>query len=592
MPKNRAFPVEFQVRAGKIPKIVGRIPYNSRSEFMGFFEILRPGCFTRAIKKAKKILSLWNHDSSKPLANSANGSLVLKDSPTALYVEIKPDPTISWAADAIKAVRRGDLGGLSFGFSLPADGSGVEYNGDVREITEVDKLFEVSPCVFPSYSESSVALRNNKTRKRGKKMSKYSLAEIRRITKEMESAEGADLIDLGAEYDEIAPVVIPDSPAFADVGLRGLQAYLGQSAGDQYRTPVDRQDTRGGPFKSFGEQLVAIRNAGSPGGQTDPRLFQVRAASGLSEGSPSDGGFLLQDNFSTEILQTAWNDNEILKRIRLFHLSGNANGIKIPGVDETSRANGSRNGGIQSYWTGEAGEFTATKPKFRLINLQCNKLTGLCYATDELMEDANALGNFIKQAFLAEIDFKIADAIINGSGAGMPLGVLASDACVTISPESGQSSESVIFENISKMWTRLFASSRKDAVWLISQTVENQLHQLSIAVGTGGVACYLPAGGLSVGGYNTLFGRPVIPVSQMPVLGTKGDILLGNFKNGYIGCDRGAPQTDMSIHIRFEFGENCYRFQYRFDGQPVLQSPVTPFVGTDTNAHFCVISDR
>ena len=225
MPKNRDFPVEFQVRAGKIPKIVGRIPYNSRSEFMGFFEILRPGCFTRAIKKAKKILSLWNHDSSKPLANSANGSLVLKDSPTALYVEIKPDPTISWAADAIKAVRRGDLGGLSFGFSLPADGSGVEYNGDVREITEVDKLFEVSPCVFPSYSESSVALRNNKTRKRGKKMSKYSLAEIRRITKEMESAEGADLIDLGAEYDEIAPVVLPDSPLFSEVGYRGITAF-------------------------------------------------------------------------------------------------------------------------------------------------------------------------------------------------------------------------------------------------------------------------------------------------------------------------------------------------------------------------------
>ena len=41
-------------------------------------------------------------------------------------------------------------------------------------------------------------------------------------------------------------------------------------------------------FNSFGEQLSAVMNAGRPGGNVDPRLFN--AATGLNETVPSDGG--------------------------------------------------------------------------------------------------------------------------------------------------------------------------------------------------------------------------------------------------------------------------------------------------------------
>jgi HK97 family phage major capsid protein len=54
------------------------------------------------------------------------------------------------------------------------------------------------------------------------------------------------------------------------------------------------EDTRN--FASFGEQMVAVYRSACPGGKMDTRL-SARAATGLNETNPSDGGFLLQQDF-------------------------------------------------------------------------------------------------------------------------------------------------------------------------------------------------------------------------------------------------------------------------------------------------------
>lgn len=591
MPIFRSYPTDLRIRAGKTPKIVGQIPYDSESNDLGFIEVLKPGCFSRALNDNPKILSLWNHDSSKPLANTKNGSMVLTDTAKALFVEITPDPSISWAADAIKAVKRGDIGGLSFGFTVKPEG--ITYNHGKREVHDVEKLFEVSPVAFPAYPETTVAVRNRNI-KRGKKMN-YSMEEIQRITNEMKAASGSELIDLGEQYDQVAPVVIPDTPLFSAVGYRGIEAFLSRSKGRPDKTYIDsRISTTGArPFSSFGEQLRSIIAAGDPNQKTDDRLFQIRAATGLNEGTPSDGGFLVQSNFSSDILSNVWNNNEILKRVKKYPLGDRANGLKIPGVDETSRVDGSRSGGVQAYWLAEAGEITASKPTFRMIELQLNKLVALCYLTGELMEDVNALEAYVNAALQAELDFKLTDAIINGSGAGQPLGIKNAGSMVTVSKESGQSADTIVYENVLKMWARLLPGSRKNAIWCINQNCETQLNQMSIALGTAGTPVYLPAGGASVAPYGTLFGRPVIPIEQAASLGDLGDIMLCDFTGGYVAIDR-AARFDTSIHLRFLYDEEILRAIVRFDGQPVLASAITPFASgaTDTLSHFVQLEAR
>ena len=97
-------------------------------------------------------------------------------------------------------------------------------------------------------------------------------------------------------------------------------------------------------FRSFGEQLVAIRKAAFNPGGMDVRL---RAPLGLGETDPSAGGFPVQVDFAQSVLTRIYDMGEIVQRVFKVSISTNANGIKIPGVDETSRATGSRWGGVQ-----------------------------------------------------------------------------------------------------------------------------------------------------------------------------------------------------------------------------------------------------
>jgi len=345
-------------------------------------------------------------------------------------------------------------------------------------------------------------------------------------------------------------------------------------------------------FNSFGEQMAAVMHAGSPGGMVDPRL-RIKAATGLGESVSSDGGFLVQQDFSTELLKEVFETGVLSSKCRRITISGNSNGIKIPGVDETSRAS-TRSGGIVAYWKDEAALKVATNPKFRMIELNLKKLIGLCYATDELLGDATALEGFIKQAFIAEFGFQIDDAIINGTGAGQPLGVLNSAALVSVAKEAGQAKETVIAQNVINMYSRLFATSRPNAVWLINQNIEPQLFTMSIAVGTGGIPIYMPAGGLSGQPYGTLLGRPVIAIEQAATLGTVGDILFGDFGNGYILAEKGGVQTDMSIHVQFLYDESVFRFVLRVDGQPVRASALIPYKGgaAYNQNHFIALATR
>jgi HK97 family phage major capsid protein len=345
-------------------------------------------------------------------------------------------------------------------------------------------------------------------------------------------------------------------------------------------------------FNSFGEQMSAIMRAGLPGGNVDPRLFN--AASGANETVPSDGGFLVQTDFSSEILKQVFETSIIANRVRRIPISGNANSIKINGLDETSRATGSRYGGIRGYWADEAEEKTASKPKFRKIELSLKKLVGLCYATDELLEDASALEGVIRQGFVSEFGFLLDDAILNGTGAGQPLGVMNAGCLVSVAKEAGQDADTLVFENIVKMYSRLFAGSRQNAVWLINQNVEPQLFAMSMAVGTGGVPVYMPAGGISGQPYSTLFGRPVLPIEQCQTLGDKGDIILADFPQGYVLAEKGGMKSDMSIHVRFIYDESVFRFVMRVDGQPVRASALTPFKGgaTATQSHFITLDAR
>ena len=186
------------------------------------------------------------------------------------------------------------------------------------------------------------------------------------------------------------------------------------------------------------------------------------------------------------------------------------------------------------------------------------------------------LEGVISQAFSEEFGFKIDDAIVNGTGAGQPLGIMNASGTVQVNKETGQAADTVIAENIDKMWSRLWARSRANAVWLINQGVEPELYNMYRPVGTGGIPAYMPPNGLSQSPYGSLLGRPVIPIEQCDTIGDAGDILLVDLSQ-YLLIDKGGIQSATSIHVQFTTDETAFRFVYRIDGQPSWHSALTPY---------------
>ena len=343
-------------------------------------------------------------------------------------------------------------------------------------------------------------------------------------------------------------------------------------------------------FKSMGEYLQAVVRSAS-GQYLDPRLAALRAT-GMGEGVPADGGFLLQTTYSDKLLEKVYATGEIIKRVFTgLKIGPNSNSLKVPYVNESSRVNGSRWGGVQAYWLAEAGTKTATKPALGQIELSLKKVIALMYVTDELLADVAALEAFVNRIYPSELRFKVEDGIVNGTGAGQPLGILNAPCLVTQAKETGQAAATVVSQNIIKMWSRLYGPSRPNAVWLINQDVEPQLHQMSLAVGTGGVPVWMPAGGLSGSPYSTLYGRPVIPCEYCATLGTVGDIILADLDE-YALVDKGGIKTDSSIHVNFLYDETAFRWVYRVDGQPMWVSALTPYKGTATQGPFVALAVR
>lgn len=345
------------------------------------------------------------------------------------------------------------------------------------------------------------------------------------------------------------------------------------------------------PFESMGEMLQAIAYAAAPEGYVDPRLRNKAAASGMNSNTPSDGGFLVQTDYSTQLLDQAYDQAQLAPLCTPQPIGPNSDGIELPYVDETSRATGSRSGGVRVYRAAEAAAVEASKPKLGTIDIRLADMKGLCYITERLLNDAVALESFISREFSKEFAFKIDDEIIRGSGAGECLGILNSGALVTVDKESGQAADTILFENVSKMRSRMPGKYRKNAVWLVNQDCEPQLESMTLVVGTGGVPVYMPASGISVDGYDKLYSNPVIPMEQSSALGDVGDILYVNPKE-YMVISKGGLKMASSVHVRFIYDEMTFKFSHRVNGQPLVKSAVTPYKGSGTRSPFIALQAR
>jgi HK97 family phage major capsid protein len=315
-----------------------------------------------------------------------------------------------------------------------------------------------------------------------------------------------------------------DDPALFDVRARGggFEIVGGQILG--------RQIWSGG----LGEFLNAVARAGA-GARPDPRL-KIRAPTGAGVVDPTSGGFLVPDEFSDSLINSLYSEAVIAPRCDR-RTSSKPNNASIPAIDEISRADGSRFGGVCAYWEAEGIEPPSSLPKFRGLKLSASKLIALCIATEELINDVPLLGTNLTVAFGGEMSFKLDESILAGTGAGTPLGIVNAPGTIVVPADVGQT-RGITSSNISNIWSRLPAPCRRRAVWLINEDAEQELDNLGPAATASSFAVYMPRG---VNGNPTplLKGRECIVCEQSAPLGNLGDIVLADLSQ-YIIVDGGA----------------------------------------------------
>lgn len=387
-----------------------------------------------------------------------------------------------------------------------------------------------------------------------------------------QSTEPATKARPAAEHEE-APPLLPASP----------------------RDPAD--EGRWG-FKNIGDFATEVRKS-RLGGAASDRIVKAfgsetvkKAALGMGELVGSDGGFLVPPTFSSKILERVYKTNPLLSRTDQYPVTGNS--MVFPRNNESSRANGSRWGGVRGYWVQEGGTITRSAPTFGRAQLILHKLAVLAAVTDELLADAPTLSGYLNRVFPDEMNFVTGDSLVNGTGAGMPLGILNAPCTVSVAKEVGQTAATITPQNVAKMWARLFrgmaSGENSGAVWFINQDTNPQLQLMTLGIGTAGVVTYMPPGGLSGKPYATLFGAPVIETEWNATLGTVGDIILADM--GQVVSISKEVETAQSVHLYFDTDQTAFRSTFRVDAQPWQATALTPFKGTATQSALVTLATR
>lgn len=141
----------------------------------GWIETVAPGAFSRTLREGKDVKVLWNHNTDLVLGSTENRTAHLSEDDVGLHGPVEINEEDQDAKNAIARVARGDVRGCSFGFEIRGMEESWDENGTYRtRLTDVE-LFEVSPCTFPAYAQTSITARAKETLEDAKK----KLAEAR-----------------------------------------------------------------------------------------------------------------------------------------------------------------------------------------------------------------------------------------------------------------------------------------------------------------------------------------------------------------------------------------------------------------------------
>lgn len=336
-------------------------------------------------------------------------------------------------------------------------------------------------------------------------------------------------------------------------------------------------------FESINEFAQCVRVA-QVDSVVDDRLKIQSASTNFHRETNSTDGYMVPPQIRQEIWDVVTEDDPA----NLLNLVDSeptvSNTVEKPKDESTPWGSA----GVQAYWEGEGDAGNESRLATEMSDVKLHKLMAFVTASEELMEDAPRLQNRLTQKAGLAIRWKANEAILFGDGVRKPYGFLASAAKVSVAKETGQSADTIVDGNITKMFSRLLTTGMSRAIFLANSDTFPQLAALQI----GDQPVFLPPRGLADAPLGTLMGRPLILTEHAKTLGDQGDIMLVDPKGYYLATKTGGVKFAVSMHLYFNQDLGAYRWTFRLGGQPHLSSAINPAYGSNTKSHFVVLDER
>lgn len=411
------------------------------------------------------------------------------------------------------------------------------------------------------------------------------------IRDQVNEAVGPEVQRLLAEYLKANPATpVPVAAARLASGARGAQTSAERSLYSRYGKGVALDGIFDEPsqfFRATWHHSARLKDRG----ELAPKMAKLgQIMNSFGSEVPDAGGFLIPEHLRSEILQLALETAVVRSRATLIPMDSLR--VPIPILDDTSHVSNVF-GGVTAYWTEEAAALTESQATFGRVVLDAKKLTAMAHVPNELLQDAPAFGGFFDAKFPLALAWFEDVAFFSGTGVGEPLGFIGCPASVSVAKESGQAAATILWENIVKQYARMLPTSLGNAVWVANIETFPELATMALAVGTGG-------GPVWMGNYTnpgsqrppmSILGCPVFFTEKASALGTSGDISFVDLSYYLIG-DRMQMESMSSPHYKFNQDMTSFRIIQRLDGQPWLQSALTPHKGTATLSAFVQIAAR
>ena len=277
----------------------------------------------------------------------------------------------------------------------------------------------------------------------------------------------------------------------------------------------------------------------------------------LSEGTDSEGGYLVPDEFEHTLVDALTEENIFRK---LAHIVNTASGDrKIPVVASKGSAS----------WVDEEGTITDSDDTFSQVSIGAYKLGTLIKVSNELLNDSVFnLESYITNEFARRIGNKEEDAFFNGDGVGKPVGIFNETGGAQVGVTAG-SSTAITADELIDLFYSLKSPYRKNAVWVLNDATVKAIRKLKDTTGN-----YLWQPSLTAGTPDTILGRPVYTSSYVPNIesGHK-TIAFGDFDYYWIADRQGRVFKKLS-ELYAATDQTGFVATQRVDGKLILPEAI------------------